>query len=263
MSISTLTYAVGDVHGRADLLGALLDFIESDAKKRRQEPRVIFLGDIVDRGPESRNCIELVSSTLNRWPKSKLILGNHDHWFLQVLGTDAPDPAVVDAWIDNGGIPTIYNYDYEADIVMARNAIKLDYEHHIALFRNASVMEIDGLFAFVHAGIRPDVAIHDQSRNDCLWIREPFLEYTGPLSHVVVHGHTVTDSRRPVITKNRIAIDTGACATGHLTTLIIDPLADSIEFAWTIQAGADVSIEFVIPDRSGTPSALAAHLSAP
>lgn len=107
MPISALTYAVGDVHGRSDLLGALLDFIELDAKKRKQEPRVIFLGDIVDRGPNSKRCIELVLSTLERWPKSKLILGNHDDWFLRVLGTDDPDATVARAWFNNGGLPTV------------------------------------------------------------------------------------------------------------------------------------------------------------
>lgn len=256
LNASTI-YAIGDVHGRYDLLESLLAFIQSNAEKRGQEPEVIFLGDIVDRGPDSRNCIELVISTLNRWSNSKIILGNHDDLFVRVLGTDSSDPAVVDTWLDNGGIPTVYNYDYEADLVMARNAIKLDYEHHVTLFRNASLIEIDGPFAFVHAGVHPDRAIDDQSRRDCLWIREPFLEYAGPLSHLVVHGHTVTESRRPFVTKNRIAIDTGAFATGHLTTLIVDPLAGSIEFSWTVQAAADIAIEFVKPDWSDIPSVVA------
>lgn len=224
---------------------------------------MIFLGDIVDRGPDSKGCIELVISTLERWPQSKLLLGNHDEWFLKVLGTDDPDPSIAAAWTRNGGIPTLCGYHYEPDLRMARNAITLDYEHHVSLFRQASIIEVDGAFAFVHAGIHPDRAIDDQSRCDCLWIREPFLEYAGILSHVVVHGHTVTDSRRPVVTKNRIAIDTGACATGHLTTLIVDPLADSIEFAWTIQAGVDITIEFVTPDCSDIPSTLAKYVSGP
>lgn len=259
LPISRLTYAIGDIHGRSDLLEPLLRFIESDAKRRGREPRVIFLGDIVDRGPDSKGCIELVISALERWPQSKLLLGNHDDWFLKVLGTNHPDSSVVAAWGRNGGISTLLGYHYEPDLCMARNAIALDYEHHISLFQQASIIEVDGPFAFVHAGIDPNVPIHDQSRDDCLWIRKPFLEHTGPLSHVVVHGHTITKSRRPTVTKSRIAIDTGAYATGHLTTLIVDPLTDSIEFAWTVQAGTDVAIEFVRPDRSGTPRALAAH----
>lgn len=256
MPISALTYAVGDVHGRSDLLGALLDFIELDAKKRKQEPRVIFLGDIVDRGPNSKRCIELVLSTLERWPKSKLILGNHDDWFLRVLGTDDPDATVARAWFNNGGLPTVRNYDYEPDLDMARKAMKREYEHHLALFRNASIIEVDGLFAFVHAGIHPDRSIHEQERHDCMWIRKPFLDHLAPLSHVIVHGHTVTDSKRPVVASNRIAIDTGAVANGHLTTLIIDPVAQSIEFAWTSPQDSKPTVEYVDPDVMAVPDAL-------
>jgi serine/threonine protein phosphatase 1 len=256
LHISTLTYAVGDIHGRYDLLESLLAFIDSDAERRRQEHRVIFLGDIVDRGPDSKNCIELVASTLNRWPKSKLILGNHDDWFLQALGGDGPDPAVVRAWFNNGGLPTILNYDYEADLHYARQAITREYEHHIALFRQASMIELDGTFAFVHAGINPGRAIDDQTRKDCLWIREPFFEHDAPLSHVVVHGHTITESRRPAIALNRISVDTGAVATGNLTALIIDPLKPSIEFAWTNTKTSKLTVEYVDPDVTAVPDTL-------
>lgn len=259
--ISSLTYAIGDVHGRADLLGSLLEFIRHDAEKRQQEPRLIFLGDIVDRGSDSKGCIELVISALDRWPKSKLILGNHDNWFVEVLGTDDPDPAAVDAWIGNGGLPTVYNYDYEPDLGMARNAIKLDYEQHLALFRNASLIEIDGPFAFVHAGIHPDRSIYEQKRDDLLWIRDSFLEYHAPLSHVVVHGHTITESRRPVVASNRIALDTGAYLTGHLTAMIVDPIAGSIEFAWTTQIGLQIDVEFAEPDRISIPTILAEYFA--
>jgi serine/threonine protein phosphatase 1 len=256
LHISTLTYAIGDVHGQYDLLDALLAFIQTDADRRRQDPRVIFLGDIVDRGPESKNCIELVISTLKRWPKSKLILGNHDDWFLRVLGVDAPDPAVVRAWFNNGGLPTISNYDYEPDLRYARQAITLEYEHHIELFRRASLIELDGAFAFVHAGIDPNKAVDNQDREDCLWIRKPFLEHVAPLSHVIVHGHTVTESRRPVVTSNRIAIDTEAYTTGNLTTVIIDPVARSVNFAWTGRSEFEISVGSVVPIRSDPPKAL-------
>lgn len=256
MHISTLTYAVGDIHGRYDLLEPLLAFIDSDAERRQQEPRVIFLGDIVDRGPESRNCIELVISTLKRWSKSKLILGNHDDWFLRVLGSDTPDPAVVRAWFNNGGLPTIFNYDYEADLHYARQAVIREYEHHIELFRQASMIELDGTFAFVHAGINPDRAINDQARKDCLWIREPFFEHDAPLSHVVVHGHTVTESRRPTVASNRIAVDTEAYSTGNLTAAIIDPAVRSVNFAWTTPSEFGVRVASVEPIWLDTPKAL-------
>jgi serine/threonine protein phosphatase 1 len=254
--ISHLTYAIGDVHGRSDLLEALLDFIQLDADKRRQEPKVIFLGDIVDRGPESKRCVELVISTLNRWPKSKLVLGNHDDWFLRVLGTDDPEQAIVDAWIRNGGLPTICNYDYEPDLGLARIAVKTECQHHLTVFERASLIEVDGPFLFVHAGIHPDRAIHEQERTDCLTIRKPFLEHTAAFSHVVVHGHTITESCRPVVTSNRIALDTGAYRTGHLTALVIDPVARSVEFAWTTQTDHNISVEWADPVVTALPEAL-------
>jgi serine/threonine protein phosphatase 1 len=100
-------------------------------------------------------------------------------------------------------------------------------------------------------------AIHDQERFDCLWIRQPFLEHAAHFSHVIVHGDTVRDSRRPFVTTNRIALDTGAYATGHLTTLIIDPNARSLEFAWTrSQTEIDIEVGFVEPLWSDIPNLL-------
>ncbi|MDB5565586.1 MAG: metallophosphoesterase [Tardiphaga sp.] len=92
---------------RSTLLSSLLDFIKSDAVRRQQEPKVLFLGDLVDRGSDSKGCLDLVASTLDRWTKSKLLLGNHDDYFLRILGTDDPDPAMFDFWIRNGGLTTL------------------------------------------------------------------------------------------------------------------------------------------------------------
>lgn len=253
---SSLIYAIGDVHGRSDLLSSLLNFVQSDANRRQQDPKVIFLGDIVDRGPDSKRCIDLVADTLKRWPRSKLLLGNHDYWFLRILGTDDPDPAMVGAWLRNGGLPTLYNYDYEPDLAMARAAVKIDYLDHVSLFAEASLLEVDGPFAFVHAGIHPDRPIHEQEQSDCLWIRQLFLEHNEPFSHVIVHGHSITESGRPVVTGNRISLDTGAYATGHLTALIIDPHARALEFAWTKHTGTDIEVGFVEPVWSGIPDAI-------
>lgn len=256
MPTSALIYAIGDVHGRFDLLTRLLTFISDDAAFRGQEPKVIFLGDIVDRGPDNKGCIELVASALQRWPKSRLVLGNHDDWFLRVLGTDDPDMSVVNSWLRNGGLSTLYNYDYEPDLGMARGAVKIDYQHHISMFQEASLLEIDGPFAFVHAGVHPGRPINDQERNDFLSIRKPFLEFPEPLSHIVVHGHTIPDGGRPLVTHSRIALDTGAYHTGHLTTLIIDPASSKLDFAWTTQSGSEIEVEFIEPEVVSVPQRL-------
>lgn len=243
LPVSRLTYAIGDVHGRADLLQSLLAFIASDADRRGQEPRVIFLGDIVDRGPDSRGSMELVARTLKRWPSSRLLLGNHDDYFLHVMTDDIPDERILALWLRNGGDATVTSYDFMGDLDAARMTVRTDFADHLDLLRSASLIETDGSFAFVHAGIDPAKPIAAQDRKDCLAIRKGFLDCPGPLSHVVVHGHTITESRLPEVSENRIALDTGAYGTGRLTTLIIDPAADGLEFACTAQSDGRISVQ--------------------
>lgn len=247
LPVSRLTYAIGDVHGRADLLRPLLDFIASDAERRGQEPRVIFLGDIVDRGPDSRGAMDLVASTLQRWPSSRLLLGNHDDYFFHVMTEDVPDERILALWLRNGGDATVTSYDFMGDLDTARTAIRIDFADHLDLLRSASLIETDGPFAFVHAGIDPARSIDTQDRKDCLTIRQGFLDHAGPLSHIVVHGHSITDSKLPEVVGSRIAIDTGAYGTGRLTALIIDPATDVIEFACTQSSEKGISVNSAGP----------------
>jgi serine/threonine protein phosphatase 1 len=239
----------------------MLAFIAADAERRRQEPKVIFLGDIVDRGPDSRGAMDLVAKTLRRWPKSRLLLGNHDDLCLQVMTADVPDEQTVALWVRNGGGTTIESYDMFGDLRSARVTFETNFADHVELLQSASLIEIDGPFAFVHAGIDPSKPVDEQQRKDCLWIRQPFLDHSGPLSHVIVHGHTITDSRRPVVTENRIALDTGAYGTGRLTTLIIDPKANTLEFVGTEQSGFQISVDVVEPCVFATPVQLERYQS--
>jgi serine/threonine protein phosphatase 1 len=261
MLISRLTYAIGDVHGRSDLLRFLLAFIASDADRRRQEPRVIFLGDIVDRGPDSRGAVDLVASTLKRWPSSRLLLGNHDDYFLRVMTEDIPDERILALWLRNGGDATVTSYDFMGDLDAARMTVRIDFADHLDLLRSASLIETDGSFVFVHAGIDPAKAIDAQDRKDCLTIRKGFLDHDGPLSHTVVHGHSITDSKQPEVAGNRIALDTGAYGTGRLTTLIIDPATDAMEFACTAETGDGITVETVRPILTDDPSQLGPTLT--
>jgi serine/threonine protein phosphatase 1 len=209
MPISRLTYAIGDVHGRSDLLRPLLAFIAMDAERRGQKPRVIFLGDIVDRGPDNRGALDLVASTLKRWPSSRLLLGNHDDYFLHVVTEDIPDERILALWLRNGGDATVTSYDFMGDLEAARTNVRIDFADHVDLLQSASLIEIDGSFAFVHAGINPAKPVDAQDRKDCLTIRKGFLDHEGPLSHTVVHGHSITDSKLPEVVGSRIALDTG------------------------------------------------------
>lgn len=239
---SDLIYAIGDVHGRADLLRAVLAFVAADAGRLGREPKVMVLGDVVDRGPDSWEAMALVADALARWPASRLLLGNHDAWFLHFLKGGDPRSG----WMTYGGVQTLQSYGGPgADPAAVRALIRERYPEHVRMLEDASTIETDGAYAFVHAGIDPARPVDAQDAETCLWVREPFLDHVGPLSHTVVHGHTpMTTPPRPVVTENRISLDTGAYATGVLTVLAIDRREGGLRFFAT---GDDGSVEPVEP----------------
>ena len=221
-----LTYAIGDVHGRSDLLQTVITFCEEDAARRGGAPRIIFLGDLVDRGRDAKGCLEIVGRALTDHPASVFLRGNHDDWFLRFLENDRRQ---LRHWFHDGGRETIDSY-CDLDIDDARRFILSRHPGHLDLLRRSTFMVDDGAFLFVHAGIRPGVALKAQSPEDLMWIREPFLNHYGKLPRVVVHGHSVMDPPRPVITENRISMDTGACWTGRLSVLVIDQARRELSF---------------------------------
>lgn len=247
MTTSRPIYAIGDIHGHAGLLDRLLAFVETDAAQRGHSPKVIFLGDIVDRGPENRRAMELVCAALERWPDSRLLLGNHDSWLLEFFDQGEADPA----WLMNGGGETLQSYGL-ADLAPAavREHVARDFHDHFEMLRDASIQELAGTFAFVHAGVNPNRPIPEQDAEDCIWIRAPFLNHVGRLSHTVVHGHTpMIDPPCPVITENRISLDTGAFATGVLSLMILDVEGGTAEFHATGPDGSVTPIEPLRVDR--------------
>jgi len=224
---------MGDVHGRADLLAPLLEAIAQDAEASGVEPRVLFLGDIVDRGPSSRQAMDLVCETLERWPRSRLVRGNHDAYFLDFMTADAVDETKFDKWLMRlGGYATLSSYDLlsEGSIAGAAARFRAQFARHLEVLREAVPIVIDARMAYVHAGISPSRVITDQDPQVLMMIREGFLDYEGDLSHVIVHGHTVTASRLPEQTRTRISIDTGAYATGRLTCLAASADETKLEF---------------------------------
>lgn len=175
------TYAIGDVHGRDDLLGDLLD--EIGRRSDEELPRLIFLGDIVDRGPGSRNALELVDSALAKYPGSALVLGNHDERFIHGIARYL-HPAVLNHWLDEfGGWDTVASYFDGEMPTFSRfeDEVYESYGHHVDLLWNAVSMVETERHCFVHAGIRPGVPLAKQDRGDLLWIREGFLDHLEPL----------------------------------------------------------------------------------
>lgn len=220
------TFAIGDIHGRADLLDTLLKAIDEQAVDAGVSYRIVFLGDVIDRGPRSQEAMDIVAATLDRIPGSRLILGNHD-WFpiriLDELTGDKQEMALA-FWIHNlRGGATLMSYGLDPDdFSVADLATKLPARHLDLLRGAASHVEL-AHHILVHAGLAPGVPLSQQSAYDLMWIRGPFLTSTESFGKMVVHGHTVTESGQCEIAANRICIDTGAYRTGRLSAAWIHP----------------------------------------
>lgn len=220
-------YAVGDVHGRRDLLETTLARVRADlAERPHPAPRVILLGDYVDRGPDSRGVIETLIALRDSALPAEFLLGNHDSYVEAYLG----DPDWFDRtyhWLHSsmGGAATLASYGVpdasDGDPARTRDAFAaaLPAEHR-AFLRDCALWRRIGGYVFVHAGVRPGVALESQTRDDCIWIREPFLSSTSDFGFKVVHGHTIV----PMVEHhpNRIAIDTGVARGGPLTCLVLE-----------------------------------------
>ena len=216
-------YAIGDVHGRLDLLVALVEAIEADdAASGAADTTFILLGDLVDRGPNSAGVVDFARQWQQR-SKVHILAGNHEEMFLR--GFESVD--ILRHFLRHGGKDTLYSYgvarkDYTISTVeevqeLMRATISVEERAFIAGFEDWVAI---GDYVFVHAGIDPGVPMEDQKPADLRWIREPFLSWEEPHGAVVVHGHTITDS--PVDNGIRIGVDTGAYASGRLTALVLE-----------------------------------------
>lgn len=248
MNSNKPNYVIGDVHGRADLLEAVIAFAREDAAKRGRAPKFTFLGDIVDRGPESRRALDIVCRVLDESDDNVLMLGNHDEWCLTAIErgwfNDLP------AWLHHGGEKTILSY-LQDDFEVWRKEVSERFGDHVEALRKASIVIEDDAFVYAHAGIdplRPISEVLDQTT--FYWIRSGFLDHVGKLPKPVIHGHTICKSGIPEVTENRISIDTGAYKTGRLTVLVIDPLERSLSFYQTDgDASSVVRVEPIRDDR--------------
>jgi serine/threonine protein phosphatase 1 len=215
-------YAVGDIHGRLDLLDKLLVAIEHDVAARPvRKTLLIFLGDLIDRGPDSNGVVERLRTYHHDRIKPYFLAGNHEEVLLRLL---AGERGIIDSWLKYGGADCLVSYGRDpatlagqterTALAMVKDAIPSQHARFIGGM--ADTLRL-GSYLFVHAGIRPGVDISLQSQTDLRWIRSPFLDHEGDHGFVVVHGHTITEAvdERP----NRIGIDTGAYRTGILTAL--------------------------------------------
>ena len=220
-------YVVGDIHGRADLLAQLHQQVARDAAAAPPNVRcrVVYLGDYVDRGPDSSAVLDILTAPPALPLEQVFLRGNHDDLMLRYLD----DPLIGADWMSVGGEATLLSYGVRVDPrlpvgrrhVLASDELsaRLPPEHRTFL-ETLELMHVSGGYVFVHAGIRPGVPLDAQKASDLMWIREPFLAGRGASGCVVVHGHSM--SAAPVMRRHRIGIDTGAFATGRLTCLVLE-----------------------------------------
>jgi len=222
-------YAIGDLHGRKDLLDRMLALIADDARVTRASRKLlVFLGDYVDRGPDSRAVVETVAAGPPpgadwagfRWVA---LAGNHEAMMLRFI-EDLESAAV---WLSgaNGGIATLQSYIGELPQPSGLHALQSAFlkalpPEHRHFLASLPVSHVEGDYFFVHAGVRPSIPLLHQQRLDMLWIRGEFLGSSVDYGKVVVHGHTITMAPEERI--NRIGIDTGAFFTGRLTALVAE-----------------------------------------
>jgi len=219
-------YAIGDIHGRLDLLEELHGLIQEDAAEAKAPERVlVYLGDYVDRGPDSAGVIEQLAREPLPGFERVCLKGNHEDFMLQFLEAAEVGPH----WLYNGGDATLASYgvvsagpygSLDAYDELRQQLVAVLPETHRRFLAALTLSHQEGDYLFVHAGIRPGVPLQRQSSYDMMWIREEFLEFDGDLGPIVVHGHT--PARAVEERRHRIGIDTAAFATGCLTCLVLE-----------------------------------------
>lgn len=223
----TPIYAIGDIHGQLAMLRAALDWIEADGGT---EARIVFLGDLVDRGPDSAGVIDVLCRGIDAGRDWTVLLGNHDRMFRRFLDSGSlHDGRILSGrgWLHPalGGPMTLASYGVEATVdrpagQMLSEARARVPQHHRDLLADLKSMHREPGLIFVHAGLRPGVPAEAQDEDDLIWIRDEFHEYTEPFEALVVHGHTPVDT--PTHYGNRVNLDTGAGYGRPLSVAVFD-----------------------------------------
>lgn len=217
----TIHYVIGDIHGEAEKLSKLLAAIESRHhwKHPNAAGKLVFLGDYIDRGPNSRQAIEIALQGIEGF-SAHYLKGNHEQMMSLCLHSTRRE--IWNSWMSAGGEKTLHSFGYDvfehrydpARLAEAVGKPILRWLDQLELIYQSSD------FVCVHAGLNPQKNLQDQQEGDLLWIRRPFLESDCDFGFGVIHGHTPTQS--PIVKLNRIGIDTGAGQGGALTALVVD-----------------------------------------
>ena len=218
-------YAIGDIHGCLDETLDLLQRIKADNDYRDEcKTYLIFLGDVVDRGPNSKGVIELLMNLPYDFAQPLFIMGNHEEMMVRAL---SGEPQLLPDWLEYGGLSCAESYGIPQSRLLGCDPDTIEFilksaipEAHIEFLADFLEFVQFGDYLFTHAGIRPGVPLKQQNARELRWIREPFLKFRGDHGVIVVHGHTITE--KVDVKTNRIGIDTGAYKTGRLSALCIE-----------------------------------------
>jgi serine/threonine protein phosphatase 1 len=220
-----VVYAVGDIHGRLDLLTQIETLIAGDITNHQGRSTILVtLGDYVDRGPASRGVIERLASGESPCQLHVHLRGNHEQVLLDFL----QNAEALEGWSRFGGLETLASYGLRPSLSLnpqAREALRLQFEaaiprHHLAFLRKTRFSFETTTHYFAHAGINPDFGLAQQKPDDLMWIRDEFLSSSRRFEKIVVHGHTPVEA--PEVLANRINLDTGAYITGKLSCAVLD-----------------------------------------
>ena len=219
-------YCIGDIHGRVELLKNIHEQIILDSAQYLGEKFIIYLGDYIDRGLHSKEVIDLLLKKPLPGFKPVYLKGNHEQVLLDFLNID---PGIAEEWLNFGGLATILSYGISiTGIPFGKKLIQLQQDFakrippsHFSFYKQLHCSYEIGNYFFVHAGIKPNIALNRQSKRDMLWIRDEFLNFKDQHEKIIVHGHSISINE-PQVLPNRIGIDTGAYLTGILTCLILE-----------------------------------------
>ena len=252
-----LVYAVGDVHGRADLLAALIGQIRADRAERHrvsERPLVVFLGDYIDRGLHSREVIDqLIAFAADPDFEARFLLGNHEDAMIDYLEGRISGVG----WGNHGGGTTLQSYGVTPPVRPSRQAwsdrrdsfrAAVPLPHRQFLEKLELMVQEDQLL-FVHAGIRPGIALEDQAKRDLLWIRSEFLDAERADPWLVVHGHS--PKAEAYAGPGRLCLDSGGYLTGRLTAAVFD--GDAVMLIETARA-APRRLAMTLPSGRGITS---------
>ncbi len=226
MPDDSIAYVIGDIHGRADLLDILLGNISAHCLRYQSKTKyLIFLGDYVDRGLQSREVLEILANLNLAHITIVPLVGNHEEAMLSFI----ENPLESAGWLQYGGTETLLSYGVSMPPGIPKPTTLYDTaealratmpESHWQFLNNLHLSYTLGDYIFVHAGVNPEEPLADQSRQDILWIRDVFMSHDGLYDKVIVHGHTITKTVefRP----NRISVDTGAYYSNRLSCVILD-----------------------------------------